>query len=211
MSMGRKRMVNRRIVITALFSLMILGGCASTPKANLTQFNQGTGPLYPPISIIMTSKYVQDPIYPNTLINALREAHVFQSIDINNPYSAFTMQIELKVVNPILNNTTESIAEGVIIGGTLGLVPVRVTFISTGTITLRFKGVIFDRFTFRSEYHGNVSIFNSSSKDAGIFGCYRKDAEIILKYLQERKSFNKIQYKGITNPPSAVAGFLQVF
>lgn len=172
--------------------LLLFAGCKTTPKADLTRFNTGNGPIYPAISVVTTSEELGYYSNRDAFLKALRESAVFKNVEVNNPYADFAMEVFLHTNNKSLENDAEGFTKAVVAGGTLGLVPVGLEFHAYGTIKLRYQGQVFDEFDIESVYKTNFSIFNIDSKDAGVFGSYRKSVEVILEQIEQRESFKKL-------------------
>lgn len=176
-----------------LASLLILFGCSLTPKPNLTKFNACQEALYPPITVVMTNEDYEHSRYRDAFLQALEEANVFESIDIGNPNTDFVMEVHLDIENISMQDDAEGYTKAIILGLTVGLVPLSMEFVTKGAIKLKYQGVIFEELDIESHYKrfGNLFSFYDN-KDESVEGAYRKVVEEIIEEIMERNSFDKL-------------------
>ena len=173
---------------------LFLFGCATTPKANLTGFEDFS---FPATTLVFTSESMQYRENRQPLILALRESKAFKSIDIDNPYSKYALEINIE-----FGNKLDNIADALVTGAAIGamVVPVQMEYIVTGTVTLRDENLVIDSFPLEFEHKRVQTLFHGFDKDGGWSGALRVAAQKIIEALKERGSYDE-RYFAI--PPGA--------
>jgi len=176
--------------LSAALLLIFSVGCQTTPKANLARFNDDNQIAYPDISILMTSEELRFMENRRVIINALNESRAFESIQVNNPYTEFSIEVHIETTSSI--NTPTGFAQGMLFACTLGIIPMHNTCEAEGKIKLRFRDFVFDQFQTTATHSSIISIFNVMSEDIGTPGVYRKIIENTIEMIIERRSFEKL-------------------
>ena len=194
-----------------LASLLILFGCSITPKPNLTKFSTCQEALYPPITVVMTSDDFQfSRRKRDAFMSAFEEANVFESINIGNPNTDFVMEANLYIENISMQDDAEGYTKAIVLGLTMGLIPISMEFVTRGVIKLKYQGVIFEELDIESHYKriGNLFSFYEN-KDESIEGAYRKVVEEIIEEIMERNSFDEIYNKLLEQGESGKTQFCE--
>lgn len=176
-----------------MFLLLTLHGCSITPKPNLAKFNPSQEALYPPIMVVMTSGDFQSFRHRDAFLSALEEAHVFESVEIDNSNTDLVMVVNLDIENISMRDGAEGYTKAIVLGLSMGLVPISMEFVTKGVIKLKYQGVVFEELDIESHYKriGNLYSFNEN-KDESVEGAYRKVVEEIIEEIMERDSFDKL-------------------
>jgi hypothetical protein len=172
--------------------LTLLCGCQTTPKANLIRFNNSNDPIYPAISIVMTSEELGYIDTRRIVIDALNESNVFESVQVNNPYNEFAIELYIET-RPLTNdNGIKDFVKVVLFGSTLGIFPLYHECEAEGKAKLRFRGIVFDEFDVTCKHSSIITILNLESDDVGTYGAYRKIVEKVIEMIIERRSFENL-------------------
>jgi len=178
-------------LVLLLVALVLFTGCSvKTPDADFTKFDKSKGVKYPEINVLLTSEPLQYYMYRDVVMTALNESNMFTGVTVQNPYTPFSLEVNLNSMNKDEANAV-GIGKAVLSGSSLGLIPMDLEFQTRGYAKLRYKGVIIDSFNVDSNFKTSFSIYKMGSKDIGVMGAYRKAVEEILEKIEKRDSFKK--------------------
>lgn len=163
-------------------SFMLLG-CATTPNADLAGFGAYD---FPSVTLVFTSESMQYRETRARFISALSESGAFASIDIENPYSQYALEINIE-----FDNKLDSMGDAVVTGAALGaiVVPVQMDYLVTGHVRVRKDNEVIDSFPVNFEHRRVQTLLHAFSKDGGWGGALRVAAQRIIENLQDRDSF----------------------
>jgi hypothetical protein len=171
------------LTIPVTFLALILAGCATTEKANLSGYDK---PVFPITTLVFTSESLQYSAARYAFIDALKESKAFESLDIENPYSRYALEVNLDYSNKI-DNAAEAVVTGAMLGSMV--LPVRMDYIVTGDIKLRENNQVIDYFTIEFEHRRIQTLFQAPSKDGGWSGALRVAAQKMIEHLDSRNSY----------------------
>lgn len=178
-------------LLLVLFLVFMTGCAVKTKNADFSSFKiDDKKQKYPDIGLVMTSEELQYFKEREAVINALNESKMFKSIQINNPYLPFSMELNLNLQIKDLDSAS-GFSKMMLSAGTLFLIPVDVNYEVVGKAKLRYKGIIFDEIPLNTKFITSFSMYKMGSKDIGIKGAYRKAIEQLLQEIKKRDSFKR--------------------
>lgn len=176
--------MNKKLTIVFISLLLLIQGC-STTKVDFEQFTEAAGNgKYPPLSVVMTSDDLQYAPLAAAFMSGLRDSQLFLDVDRNNPYRDLVMETYVDVSADL--GMAEAVAEGFVMGFTLGLIPVKDEFTGEARIVLRYQGAVVDEFAFEFTYDSETSMRKIGDRDSGASGVFRYAAQKALEHIESR-------------------------